>query len=178
MAKRKEKQRRKKLFLVESIMRDQTVTHVYIKKGGSYYRSNSCGYTGQRLHAGIFPKSEIKRHLGCNELEFIPVDNQVHNDFLRKEIAALQNRMIPAAREYVKEIISDEEIDRVHGCANFGGMKKRDVVNYGVLKCAAGYHQGSTSEAIIRAHGLINKQHDLTPKGKVYLWEAFGWDGF
>ena len=120
-------------------------------------------------------KSEIKRHLGCNELEIIPVDNQEHNAALSAEIAALQNRMIPAAGE---QIISDQEIDRVHGCANFGGIKRRDVVNYGVLKCAAGYHQGSTSEAIIRAHGLINKQYELTPKGKVYLWEAFGGDGF
>lgn len=31
----------------------------------------------------------------------------------------------------VKEIISDEEIARVHGNANFGAMDKRQVVNQG-----------------------------------------------
>lgn len=78
----------------------------------------------------------------------------------------------------VEEIISDEEVERVHANANFGGMSKRDVVNFGVLKCASGYHQGSTSESIIREHGLINKEYELTAKGRTYLWEAFGGNGF
>lgn len=73
----------------------------------------------------------------------------------------------------VKEIISDEEIERVHGNANFGGMDKREVVNQGVLKCASGYYQGSTSKAIIAEHGLIDKEYTLTPKGRMYLWAAF-----
>jgi hypothetical protein len=74
----------------------------------------------------------------------------------------------------VEEIISNEEVERVHGNANFGGMKKRDVVDYGILKCASGYFQGSTSTAIIKAHGLITDEYEITPKGKMYLWEAFG----
>jgi hypothetical protein len=73
----------------------------------------------------------------------------------------------------VKEIISDEEIERVHANANFGGMSKRQVVDQGILKCASGYHQGSTSTAILREHGLINKEYGLTPKGRTYLWAAF-----
>lgn len=72
-----------------------------------------------------------------------------------------------------RDIISDEEIERVHGNADFGGMEKRAVVNQGVLKCACGYYQGHTSEQIIREHGLINERYELTPKGKVYLWAAF-----
>lgn len=72
-----------------------------------------------------------------------------------------------------KEIISDEEIDRVHANANFGSMSKRAVVDQGVLKCASGYYQGSTSTAIIREHGLINDKYELTPKGRTYLWAAF-----
>ncbi len=76
----------------------------------------------------------------------------------------------------VQEIISDEEIERVHGNANFGTSSKRDVVNQGVLKCASGYYQGSTSRAIITEHDLITKAYTLTPKGRTYLWEAYGRD--
>lgn len=72
-----------------------------------------------------------------------------------------------------REIISDEDIERVHGGANFGHMAKRDVVRFGVLKCASGYHQGSTSEAICRDHGLITAKYKLTKKGQRYLWAAF-----
>ena len=73
-----------------------------------------------------------------------------------------------------KEIISDEEIERVHANANFGGMEKRDVVNLGVLKCASGYYQGATSMAIVKEHGLVTYTYELTSKGRTYLWEAFG----
>lgn len=72
-----------------------------------------------------------------------------------------------------KEIISDEEIERVHANANFGSMDKRTVVNQGVLKCASGYYQGSTSNAIIKEHGLVTAEYELTQKGKAYLWAAF-----
>ena len=76
-------------------------------------------------------------------------------------------------RERPEDIISDEEIERVHANANFGGMKKRTVVDQGVLKCASGYYQGSTSNAIIKEHGLVNEKYELTPKGRAYLWAAF-----
>jgi len=75
----------------------------------------------------------------------------------------------------VQDIITDEEITKVHANANFGDMDKRDVVNLGVLKCASGYHQGYTSTQIIREHGLISiMDYKLTAKGRKYLWEAFG----
>ncbi len=64
----------------------------------------------------------------------------------------------------VEEIISDDEIEKVHGNANFGGVKRRDVVNFGVLKCASGYHQGRTSTQIILEHKLIDAEYRLTPK--------------
>ena len=74
----------------------------------------------------------------------------------------------------MRQIITDEEIDRIHGNANFGGMSKRDIVNLGVLKCASGYYQGHTSAQIIKEHGLINGKYELTAKGRAYLWAAFG----
>lgn len=74
------------------------------------------------------------------------------------------------------EIITDEEIDRVHANANFGGLTKREVVNQGVLKCASGYYQGHTSTQIITEHGLIDDKYQLTAKGRAYLWAAFSSD--
>lgn len=75
------------------------------------------------------------------------------------------------------ELISDEDIERVHANANFGTPSKRDVVRFGVLKCASGYYQGSTSKAICIEHGLIRAStYTLTKKGQKYLWAAFGRD--
>lgn len=75
--------------------------------------------------------------------------------------------------ENPEEIITDEKIEKVHANANFGSMGKRQVVNQGVLKCASGYYQGSTSTQIIKEHGLINDKYELTAKGRMYLWAAF-----
>lgn len=72
-------------------------------------------------------------------------------------------------------IISDEEIVRVHGHANFGAMAPREVVNDGVRKIAVGYHCGHTQFTILREHGLITKPRgmsydcNLTKKGKRYF---------
>lgn len=73
------------------------------------------------------------------------------------------------------EIISDAEITRVHGHANFGPtMTPRDVVNEGVRKYAIGYHSGYTQLCILLEHGLITKPRpgrydaNLTKKGKKY----------
>ena len=92
--------------------------------------------------------------------------------------AALANR--GAASEAVAsdgrllEIVTDAEIARVHGHANFGTMTAREVVNDGVRKYAVGYHSGYTQLSILLEHGLITKprpgSHDanLTKKGKAY----------
>lgn len=72
------------------------------------------------------------------------------------------------------EIISDEEIARVHGHANFGTLSPREVVNDGVRKYAVGFQGGHTQLCILREHGLITKprsgsyQANLTMKGKRY----------
>jgi hypothetical protein len=81
--------------------------------------------------------------------------------------------------ERPEDIISDDEISRVHGYANFGSMSPREVVNDGVRKYAVGYTGGSTQIAILREHGLITKPRgcgysaDLTKKGKRYARSIF-----
>lgn len=75
----------------------------------------------------------------------------------------------------VEEIISDDQIDAVHGNASFG-ISKREVVRLGVLKCASGYYQGFTSQNICKEHGLIDENYKLTEKGRKYLWASNGSD--
>jgi len=76
--------------------------------------------------------------------------------------------------ERLAEIISDEEVAKVHGYANFGSMTPREVVNDGVRKTAVGYHCGHTQFTILREHGLITAPRtgsydaNLTKKGKAY----------
>ena len=72
-----------------------------------------------------------------------------------------------------EEIITDEEIERIHANADFGSMSKRAVVNLGILKVAAEYHMGHTSTQICREHGLITKGYKLTKKGRQYLWAVY-----
>lgn len=68
---------------------------------------------------------------------------------------------------------TDKEIDLVWGHANFGAMKRIDVVKMGVLKCASGYHQRHTSQCIVTELGLVTKGYNLTRRGKKCLWEWF-----
>ena len=49
-----------------------------------------------------------------------------------------------------EEIITDAEIIRVHGYANFGDMTPREVVNEGVKKYAVGFTSGHTQMCILR----------------------------
>ena len=79
----------------------------------------------------------------------------------------------------MEEIITDEQINKVHANAQFGDTPKRDVVNYALLKCACGYHNGHTAQQIIAEHGLIYDASQrgpiaLTALGSTYLWAAFG----
>ena len=76
------------------------------------------------------------------------------------------------------DIISDEEIDRVHANANFGSTPKRWVVDEALLKCACGYHNGHTAQTILAEHGLIREARRrgttaLTQRGRKYLFAAF-----
>lgn len=80
-----------------------------------------------------------------------------------------------------EEIISDEEIEKVHSNANFGDTPKRWVVNSSLLKIHFGYSTGYTAYKILREHDLIkvkwlkSKQKILVnEKGKKYLRAVFG----
>ncbi len=79
-----------------------------------------------------------------------------------------------------QDIISDEEVDRVHANANFGPISHRSVIAQALLTTACGYHTGATARAIILDHGLVSTRRDpmgvphLLKKGREYLWASYG----
>ncbi len=77
-------------------------------------------------------------------------------------------------------MVTEEELDRVWGNANFGTEARMDTVKYAVLKRASGYYNGHTSEGICVELGLLTKQTTsrLTARGKFCLWQWFGKKGF
>lgn len=79
--------------------------------------------------------------------------------------------------ERPEDIISDEEVERIHAHANFGSMTPREVLEDGVRKYAVGYNGGFTQMTILREHGLITKPKgytaNLTEKGKRYARACF-----
>ena len=74
----------------------------------------------------------------------------------------------------IEEIVSDEELDKAWGNANFGdSLTKRDVVASALLKYACGYITGHYAQCICVELGLVTKNLNLTIKGKRYLYLAF-----
>lgn len=70
----------------------------------------------------------------------------------------------------LEDLVTDDELNKAWGNANFGGMEKREVIRVGTLKCLVGYHQGFTSKTICTELGLINAKYKVTPKGRAYLY--------
>lgn len=73
--------------------------------------------------------------------------------------------------------ISDEEIDRVWGNANFGGRNKRQVILETLLQISGDFSTGHTAMCICQELGLLGvgtsrKLPKLTKKGKrvMYYW--------
>lgn len=74
----------------------------------------------------------------------------------------------------LQEMISDEQIDKVWGSANFGTTSKREIIRNTLLKCASGYYTGHTAKYIVIELGLVNKvKWTLTKLGQQYLFEAY-----
>lgn len=76
--------------------------------------------------------------------------------------------------EATDRLISDKEIDKAWGNANFGDISKRDVIKGALLKCASGYHTGHTAKVILMELGLVKQSKwELTVIGKQYLLDAY-----
>lgn len=80
---------------LKSILKDESITHCYIKKGGYYYRDNYCGYSEFKISAGVYPKEDAVRHAtGITEIYIVPINIEEHNVFLKKHISEVESRLI------------------------------------------------------------------------------------
>jgi hypothetical protein len=80
--------------------------------------------------------------------------------------------------ENIKELVTDEEINKAWGNADFGiDLSKRDIINNALLKIACEYMIGSTARYILIELGLIrttpSRKYVLTDNGRYYLFKVF-----
>jgi hypothetical protein len=75
------------------------------------------------------------------------------------------------------KIITQQDIDKVWGNADFGNVSRIDVIKYGLLKAAGGWYQGNTSTNLLLNLDLIKKSKtgktSLTLKGHRNLYNFF-----
>ncbi|OBQ56076.1 hypothetical protein JJL45_05315 [Tamlana sp. s12] len=80
---------------IEKYLEDPKITHCYIKKRGSYYGWNKCGYVSYSTHAGVYPKEEAVPYCKNSlELTCVPIDNAEHNENILNQIKRLKKGLI------------------------------------------------------------------------------------
>jgi len=80
---------------LDSIASNPSIEFCYIKKRGTYYMPNSCGYTSYSTEAGVYPKLEAISHAKyCDELSLVPVNKIAHNQAIYDKIKNLESRLI------------------------------------------------------------------------------------
>lgn len=93
-----EKQKKEFNEKLDNLIIDNPNGYAYVRKGGSYYRPNSCGYTEFITRAGVYPiKEAVAEVRGCSlsdRMDVILIDIEAHNATLTKEIESLQSRLI------------------------------------------------------------------------------------
>lgn len=113
-------------------------------------------------------RSRLFRHIGRAETVLKRQQRQDQQD--PELLRGLPN----APAERLAFLVSDEDMAKAFKHTNFGDQAPRDVLRLSVLKCATGYHQGHTSQSIARELGLLDPEvYALSPRGRLYLWEAF-----
>ncbi len=84
-----------RIVKLNAILSNDDIKYCYIQKRGSYYRPNSCGYTGMVHLAGVYAKKEaVSDAMSCNEIYITPIDIKVHNKMINEMINELQSRIL------------------------------------------------------------------------------------
>jgi hypothetical protein len=82
---------RKRRSLMNEILQNPSITHVYIKKEGWFYCKNYRGYTERGFSAGLYEKQKAYDHCtGCQKLKMIPCSPEEHNNSIDEEISRLE----------------------------------------------------------------------------------------
>ncbi len=99
------------------------------------------------------------------EEEIMEIDEKL------KHLSWLEQLTLPFKECYVpvEEIVSDDELEKVWGSANFGNVSKRYVVLEALEKYTQGYQSGKTADSIVKELGLVSEKNYLTEKGLKYL---------
>ena len=96
---------------------------------------------------------------------------QMKSDAIFKAVEAVEKMSYTCP---LREMISDDELQRVFTGTNFGaGHTPRQIVAETVLKIGSGYHTGNTALVCCQELGLVgkNKIHpQLTKRGQEYMF--------
>lgn len=85
----------KRNLKLQEILDDDSISHCYIKKRGSYYRPNSSGYTDIQSFAGVYDKIDaVQQANSCNELIIVPINVVKHNELINERINELKSRLL------------------------------------------------------------------------------------
>ena len=79
----------------KQILKSKKITHCYIRKNGSYYMPNACGYTEFKHMAGVYTKEDaVDSADKCKELYLVPIDNVAHNKMIMDKVQEIATRYI------------------------------------------------------------------------------------
>jgi hypothetical protein len=91
----KELKQRERISKLDDILNNKEIIFCYIKKGGYYYRPNSCGYSEYKTNAGIYTKEDaVSKAKSCNYLFIVPIDIIEHNKVIKDEIEELKSKIL------------------------------------------------------------------------------------
>ena len=93
-----DKERKEKFDAIDKMVADNPNGKAYIKKGGSYYRPDSCGYTERIIEAGIYTvqyaASSVKSCSLGDGMQMILINPTEHNKILNDKIEDLKSRLL------------------------------------------------------------------------------------
>lgn len=93
---------------LNKILADSPDGWAYVRKGGSYYRPDSRGYTEYIHKAGIYSvKQAVAEVRGCameDCMSVIVIDPAEHNAMINKEIEGLQSRLIKINKSTINHV--------------------------------------------------------------------------
>ncbi len=89
------KKERERTLGLNSILHNDQIVYCHIKKNGSYYRPNHCGYTEQITKAGVYQKKEAIDHAkSVREITVLPISIAEHNLMIQEAIDDLKTRLL------------------------------------------------------------------------------------
>jgi hypothetical protein len=93
-----ENQYKERARTLEALVAANPNAKAYIRKGGYYYRPNSCGYTERELDAGVYSIQEAASAvMSCglrDNMKAIVINPEEHNAMILSKIEELKSKLI------------------------------------------------------------------------------------